>query len=135
LPDDLSQKAKRNSSTKRTREFQSPHASTLIALPGRTFWPHGLAGAGKKGRTWRSGVPRTAAGWQKPWIAADTRAIALWNPVFVPAAGRRIFLYYKEGVTIPSGARLVKYSDDDGKTFSEAKDLSPAMRAGAAGEK
>lgn len=118
--------AKREYIVEEDREFQSGHASTLIELPGGDILAAWFGGSWEKNpdvAIWMS--RRTSAGWQKPWIAADTWGVALWNPVLFRHADGRVALYYKEGKTIPEWRTLVKVSDDDGRTFGEARELVP----------
>ena len=106
------------------REFQSAHASTLIALENGDVLAAWFGGSWEKGNDvtiWIS--RRTEAGWQKPCRVAESWGIPLWNPVLFRRPDGRIILYYKEGKTISQWKTLVKYSDDNGKTFSEAKEL------------
>jgi len=106
------------------RDFDSPHASTLIRLPNGEILAAWFSGSWEKSpdvAIWMS--RRTADGWQRPYIIADTRGIALWNPVLFRSEGGRIFLFYKEGETIPGWRTLVKTSDDDGMTWSDAKEV------------
>ncbi|MCL2571167.1 MAG: exo-alpha-sialidase [Defluviitaleaceae bacterium] len=106
------------------REFQSGHASTLINLPGGDVLAAWFGGSWEKGSDvaiWMS--RRTAQGWQKPYVVASTWGVALWNPVLFRRLDGRILLFYKEGAIIPEWRTFIKYSDDNGETFSEAKEL------------
>ena len=106
------------------REFQSAHASTLIALENGDVLSAWFGGSWEKGNDvsiWMA--RRSASGWQKPFVAACSWGIPLWNPVLFRHSDGTIFLFYKEGKTIPQWKTLVKYSVDNGKTFSEAKEL------------
>ena len=106
------------------REFHSGHASSLVNLPNGDVLAAWFGGSWEKGpdvAIWMS--RRTANGWGKPYIIADTRGIALWNPVLFCRPDGRVMLFYKEGVTIPEWRTFIKYSDDNGETFSEAEEL------------
>ena len=106
------------------REFQSAHASTLVALENGDVLAAWFGGSWEKGNDveiWMS--RRTEKGWQKPFMVAESWSIPLWNPVLFRRPDGRILLYYKEGKTISQWKTLVKYSDDDGISFSEAKEL------------
>lgn len=106
------------------RDFQSGHASTLVELASGDVLAAWFGGSWEKGNDvaiWMS--RRTKEGWEKPWVVADTRGIALWNPVLFRREDGTIFLYYKEGETIASWRTMVKKSQDDGKTFSPAFEL------------
>jgi predicted neuraminidase len=106
------------------REFQSAHASTLVALENGDVLAAWFGGSWEKGSDvaiWMS--RRTGSGWGKPFVAAASWGVPLWNPVLFRRPDGGIFLYYKEGKTIPQWRTLVKYSGDGGKTFSAAKEL------------
>jgi len=116
------------------REFQSGHASTLVKLPGGDILAAWFGGSWEKApdvAIWMA--RRTNSGWQKPYIIADTRGVALWNPVLFCRDDGRIMLFYKEGVTIPEWRTMVKYSDDNGETFSNATELVPGDISGGRG--
>ena len=116
------------------RDFDSPHASTLIRLSNGDILSAWFAGSWEKGpdvAIWMS--RRTKDGWQKPWIVADTRGIALWNPVLFQRQDGRIFLFYKEGATIPNWRTLVKISDDEGKTWTDSRELVEGDQIGGRG--
>jgi predicted neuraminidase len=106
------------------RDFQSAHASTLLAFPNGDVLAAWFAGSWEKGNDvaiWMA--HRSESGWQKPYVIADSWGIPLWTPVLFQRADGRVFLYYKEGKTISQWRTLVKFSDDQGITFSEAKEL------------
>lgn len=106
------------------RAFQSAHASTLIELDtGEVLaaWFGGSRENHPDVAIWMA--RRSENGWSKPWIAADTRNIALWNPVLFKRPDGRILLFYKEGKRIPEWRTMIKYSDDNGHTFSESAEL------------
>lgn len=116
------------------RDFDSPHASTLIRLSNGDILSAWFAGSWEKGpdvAIWMS--RRTKDGWQRPWIIADTRGIALWNPVLFQRQDGRIFLFYKEGATIPNWRTLVKISDDEGKTWTDSRELVEGDQIGGRG--
>ena len=113
------------------RDFDSCHASTLIKLPCGDILAAWFGGSAEKHpdvAIWMS--RRTADGWERPFIVADTWNIALWNPVLYRRADGRIFLFYKEGVTIPGWRTMVKTSDDDGRTWTTEKELVPGNIGG-----
>ena len=116
------------------RAFQSGHASTLAALPNGDVLAAWFGGSWEKGAdvaVWMS--RRTAEGWQEPYVAADTWGVPLWNPVLHCRADGRVLLFYKEGATIPHWRTMVKHSDDNGVTFSEAKELVKGDISGGRG--
>lgn len=106
------------------REFLSGHASTLIELSNGDILAAWFGGSWEKNsdvNIWMA--RRTKTGWEKPYQAAQTWGIPLWNPVLYLRDDGRILLFYKEGAVIPEWRTMVKYSDDNGETFSEAKQL------------
>jgi predicted neuraminidase len=106
------------------REFQSAHASTLIGLENGDILAAWFGGSWEKGSDvaiWMA--RRTGDGWQKPFMAADSWGIPLWNPVLFRRPDGRILLFCKEGKTIPQWKTMLKYSDDGGRTFSKEKEL------------
>ena len=108
------------------RDFDSAHASTLIKLPNGDIlaaWFAGSAESKPDVAIWMS--RRTADGWERPFMVADTWNIPLWNPVLFRREDGRIFLFYKEGVTIPGWRTLYKTSDDDGHTWTAEKEVVP----------
>jgi predicted neuraminidase len=111
------------------REFASCHASTLILLENGdilTAWFGGTKEGAPDVSIWMSRLRYGwGAGWQKPLKIADTPEIANWNPVLFRHSDGRIFLFYKEGVNPRAWHTMVKYSDNDGKSFSESEELFP----------
>ena len=106
------------------RDFDSPHASTLIRLSNGDILAAWFGGSWEKGpdvAIWMS--RRTADGWQRPYIIADMRGIPLWNPVLFQRQDGRIFLFYKEGTTIPHWCTKVRTSDDEGITWTPSREL------------
>jgi len=116
------------------RPFESGHASTLVALPNGDVLAAWFGGSWEKGpdvAIWMA--RRTVNGWSKPFVVADTRGVALWNPVLFRFPSGKIALYYKEGATIPEWRTLVKYSDDDGATWTSAAELVAGDVSGGRG--
>jgi predicted neuraminidase len=106
------------------REFQSAHASTVLQLSGGDIlaaWFGGSWEGNPDVAIWMA--RRTAAGWQKPFVVAATWNVPLWNPTLFRRPDGRVLLFYKEGKTIPQWRTMVKYSDDNGQTFSEARQM------------
>jgi len=116
------------------REFQSGHAPTVLDLPNGDVLAAWFGGSFEKGpdvAIWMA--RRTKDGWQKPYMAADTWDVALWNPVLFRRDDGRVLLFYKEGEVISQWRTMIKYSDDNGITFSEAKELVPGDESGGRG--
>jgi predicted neuraminidase len=108
------------------REFQSGHASTLVKTGKGDILAAWFGGSWEKApdvAIWMA--RRTGNGWEKPFVAARSRGIPLWNPVLFRRPDGRIILFYKEGETIPGWRTLMKYSDDDGISFSDERELVP----------
>lgn len=116
------------------REFDSPHASTLIHLKNGDILAAWFGGSWEKNpdaAIWMS--RRTQEGWKKPFIIADTWGTALWNPVLFQREDGRIFLFYKEGETIPLWKTKVMMSDDEGFTWTESRELVEGDCSGGRG--
>jgi len=116
------------------REFQSGHASTVLNLKNGDVLAAWFGGSWEKGSdvaVWIS--RRTKDGWQKPSVVADVWGTALWNPVLFQRPDGRILLFYKVGHIIPEWKTFIKYSDDEGLSFSEAKELVPGDASGGRG--
>lgn len=116
------------------REFQSGHASTLTKLTNGDIMAAWFGGSWEKApdtAIWMS--RRKGNSWQKPYIAADTYGVPVWNPVLFCQKDGRIALFYKEGAAIPEWLTMVKYSDDNGETFSDAAELVPGDKSGGRG--
>jgi predicted neuraminidase len=104
--------------------FKSCHASTLVRLENGDIlaaWFAGTAEGNSDVAIWMS--RRTVEGWQKPFVVSDNEGIAHWNPVLFKNSDNRIFLFYKEGRTTTTWKTMVKHSDDNGNSFSGAKEL------------
>ncbi len=127
-------KTKKEFIVEEKRDFDSPHASTLIRLKNGDILAAWFGGSWEKNpdvAIWMS--RRTAGGWQKPYVIADTWGVALWNPVLFQREDGRIFLFYKEGATIPQWFTKVRISDDEGQTWSEPRELVEGDRSGGRG--
>lgn len=106
------------------REFESGHASTLLALNGGDVLAAWFGGSWEKAPDVAIWMSRRVDGiWEEPWVISDKRGIALWNPVLFSRKDGRVFLYYKEGETIPQWKTMVMESTDGGRTFSRPKEL------------
>lgn len=75
---------------------------------------------------------RDAAGWSAPVKLADG-AEANWNPVLFYREDGTLLLFYKEGQQIAHWRTFVRESQDDGLTWSAAKELVPGDASGGRG--
>jgi predicted neuraminidase len=106
------------------RDFDSAHAATILqAKDGSTIiaWFGGSWEKDSNVAIWTS--KKTCGLWTKPKKVAETRGIALWNPVLFEQDTDSIILYFKEGSTIPEWRTLYIISKDNGETWSEPKEL------------
>lgn len=104
--------------------FKECHASTLIHLKNGEFivaWFGGTKEGNDDVGIWMTkGRP---GHWKKPFEIAKIRQDAHWNPVLFQSPTGKIFLFFKVGKKIPQWETWVKTSEDQGKTWSEAKEL------------
>ncbi len=70
--------------------------------------------------------------WSKPAMVSEKDNIACWNPVLFKTYGK-ITLCYKKGATIPSWKTIVRYSYDDGHTWTEPAELVTGDNSGGRG--
>ena len=116
------------------RDFDSAHAPTLLQLPDGDVLAAWFAGSWEKDPNvaiWMS--KRRHGVWEKPRMVADTRGVALWNPVLFELTGGRVILFYKEGATISEWRTLFKISTDGGESWSAAGELVPGDTGGGRG--
>jgi predicted neuraminidase len=111
----------------------SSHASTIVESKDMlmTAWFGGTQEGARDVVIWMS--RNQGKGWSKPEEVAngvhdDVRIqYPCWNPVlFQPRTGP-LLLFYKEGPSPSKWWGLVKYSDDNGQTWSGAKRFSPGI--------
>ncbi|SDX05732.1 exo-alpha-sialidase [Paenibacillus sp. CF384] len=105
--------------------FQSSHASTVAVLPNGNVVVAWFAGMHEKSSDvaiWMS--TRTGGTWSVPYKAADEEGIAHWNPVLF-VQGDTLVLFYKVGHEITDWYTRVTYSEDDGRTWTEPRELVP----------
>jgi predicted neuraminidase len=106
------------------RDFDTCHASALVRLANGDILAAWFGGSGEGNADvaiWMA--RRTTTGWQRPFVVADRWGSPLWNPSLFRRSDGRILLFYKDAPTISQWKTMLKYSDDDGKTFSEARQL------------
>ena len=111
--------------------FPECHASTILELKDGHFMSAWFGGTKEKnddvGIWMTKGKP---GNWEKPIEVAKINNDAHWNPVLFQAPGGRIYLFFKVGKTIPRWQTYVKTSEDEGKTWSEARELVPGNYGG-----
>jgi predicted neuraminidase len=116
------------------RDFDSAHASTLLQLPGGDILAAWFGGSWEKDPNVAIWAARRRNGvWQKPVMVADTRGIALWNPVLFELTDKTIVLYYKEGATINEWRTLFIQSADGGETWTSPRELVKGDISGGRG--
>lgn len=113
--------------------FASCHASTILPLgEERAFaaWFGGSREGADDVQIW--GAARSADGWSAPRPLTREPEIPHWNPVLL-AGEDAMILYYKTGREIAGWKTMVSKSRDDGRTWSEGRELVPGDRAGGRG--
>ncbi|MFR8404986.1 MAG: exo-alpha-sialidase, partial [Monoglobus pectinilyticus] len=101
------------------REFDSPHAPTVLPLKNNNVLAAWFGGRFEKDPDTAIWTAKRLNGvWQKPKKTVDVMNIAAWNPVLFRLNNDRIILYFKLGPEIPKWHTEYVYSDDEGKTWS-----------------
>lgn len=111
--------------------FTECHASTILHLQNGKFLAAWFGG--KKEGTDDVGIWLTRGepgNWSKPIEIAKLRNDAHWNPVLFQSPQGKVFLFFKVGKKIPSWETWVKTSDDNGETWTEAKELVAGDKGG-----
>ena len=109
--------------------FAACHAATIVALPGNMLLGAWFAGAFESSPDVGIWVAAKVNGhWSTPRMIADgvindTLRFACWNPVLFRTRHGRTMLYYKVGKSPRTWWGMMKFSDDDGKTWSAAEKL------------
>jgi len=114
-------------------EFASCHASTIVELPGGRLmaaWFAGPEESNPKVAIWMS--VQDLGKWQKPQVIADgivssSVRYACWNPVLFRTKAGRLFLFYKVGKSPREWWGMMKYSNNDGQSWSVAEKLPGGM--------
>lgn len=109
------------------------HASTLVALPGGGLLCCWFGGS----REGEADVAiyasrRGASGWSSPEKLADG-AEANWNPVLFGRRDGTLQLFYKQGQKIASWKTLMRLSADNGRSWSEPRELVEGDVSGGRG--
>lgn len=106
------------------REFDSPHAPTVLELENGTVIAAWFGGRFEKDPDTAIWTAKRVDGvWQKPVKTVDIRNIAAWNPVLFGLDDGNIALYFKIGATIGGWHTEYVISKDNGETWSESQEL------------
>lgn len=108
--------------------FASSHASTIVELKNGDLlaaWFGGTAEGKPDVAIWSS--RRSKSTWSAPVVLAREDGVPSWNPVLFHAASGRLWLYYKFGPSPQQWVAGRKYSDDEGRTWSEAEHLPAGL--------
>lgn len=109
--------------------FASCHASSLVELPGNRIMATWFAGTHESHPDVSIQTARLENGtWSKPATVAngvvnDTLRYPTWNPVLFQPSANKLALFYKVGVNPRTWWGEVKYSYDNGTTWSPAEKL------------
>lgn len=113
------------------RPFAQCHASTVLRTDGGKFLVAWFGGTHEKhddvGIWLSKGEP---GNWSKPVEVAKIREDAHWNPVLFKDPSGTITLFFKVGKTIDFWETWYKISNDNGDTWSEAKELVSGDKGG-----
>jgi predicted neuraminidase len=113
------------------RPFAQCHASTIAPVGDGTYMVSWFAGSYEKHDDvgiWLS--QGKLNDWSEPKLAAKIRNDPHWNPVLFNAPDGKMYLYFKVGKEIDHWETWVQYSEDKGKTWSEARELVPGDTGG-----
>lgn len=108
--------------------FASSHASTIVELKNGDLlaaWFGGTAEGKPDVAIWSARM--SGGSWSAPVELAREQGVPCWNPVLFHDAAERLWLYYKFGPSPQQWAASRKYSDDEGRTWSEAQHLPAGL--------
>lgn len=106
------------------REFDSPHAPTVLGLKGGRALAAWFGGRFEKDPDTAIWISiRENGAWRKPRKLADVMNVAAWNPVLFRLNDGGIVLYYKIGAEIQKWHTEYVTSHDEGETWSAPKEL------------
>ncbi len=106
------------------QRYPECHASTIIHLKNGEFIAAWFGGTEEKNNDVGIWMTKGKPGaWGKTFEVAKINNTPHWNPVLFQSAEGKIYLFFKEGKEIPQWETWVKTSDDEGKTWSEAREL------------
>ncbi len=107
------------------------HASTLLQLKDGRFIAAWFGGTKEKHDDVGIWITKGRPGsWEKTVEIAKINNDAHWNPVLFRASDGKIYLFFKVGKQIPYWETWVKTSDDEGETWTEARELVKDDRGG-----
>ena len=107
-----------------TAPFPACHASTVVELANGDLMAAWFGGTGEGKPDVAIWAAKRAAGkWTEPREMVRERQSPCWNPVLFHAKDGRLWLYYKFGPSPSQWTAGRKYSDDDGKSWSEVEHL------------
>lgn len=113
------------------QSYPECHASTVLRLKDGQFISAWFGGTKEKNDDVGIWITKGKPGhWEKTIEVAKINNDAHWNPVLFRAPDGRIYLFFKVGKQIPYWETWVKTSDDEGKTWSEARELVKGDRGG-----
>jgi predicted neuraminidase len=108
------------------RPFAQCHASTVVDTDNHDLLAAWFGGTEEKDPDVGIWMARFSGGaWSKPWRAVKVSETAHWNPVLFRDAHDAIYLFFKVGADVPHWATWMIKSDDDGKTWTEPRELVP----------
>ena len=116
---------------KNNKAFKSCHASNVCFLSNQTIMVVWFAGS-KEGASdvtiW--GSIRDNNGWTDPKPITVEENVPHWNPVLFEIKENELLLFYKIGDTIATWKTMIMSSYDNGKTWSEAREMIPGDAGG-----
>ncbi len=108
------------------RPFAQCHASTLAECADGSLLCAWFAGTEEKNPDvgiWMARFDGQA--WGAPWRVAKLSQVAHWNPVLFRDAQGVMHLFFKVGPDVPEWATWLMSSTDQGKTWTQARELVP----------
>ena len=113
------------------RPFAQCHASTLLRTDDGKFLVAWFGGTQEKHDDVGIWLSKGEGGsWSTPMEVAKIREDAHWNPVLFKDPSGTITLFFKVGKEIDFWETWFKVSNDNGETWSEAKELVPGDKGG-----
>lgn len=111
--------------------FPQCHASTLVRLDDGRFLAAWFGGTEEKDDDVGIWMVKGRPGhWDTPFEVAKIRNEPHWNPVLFKSPEGRIYLFFKVGKEIAQWETWLKTSDDEGNSWSEARELIPGDHGG-----
>lgn len=113
------------------RPFAQCHASTLLRTDDGQFLVAWFGGTREKHDDVGIWISRGVPGnWSAPVEVAKIREDAHWNPVLFRDPSGNITLFFKVGKEIDYWETWYQVSSDNGRTWSEARELVPGDKGG-----